>query len=178
MAVVQLRCKAMTGAWLTSFCTARYSLDYGPEVLCQWGDNMLQVPPGQHNIRVWYNYIGPTNRGETVFTATDERPTLVVYTTRWNIFVKGKMEVDGMMVAPNGAPLGPGPSAAMIPGGPQVPGTQMAPQGAAPPQDAARAANPPAWHPDPTRRHEMRWWDGQAWSGSVSDGGVVTTDPV
>lgn len=175
MAVVQLRTKAMTGAWLTSLCRARYSLDYGPEVFCAWGDNMLQIPPGQHNIRVWYNYIGPTNRGETVFTATDERPTLIVYTTRWNIFLKGKMEVDGMMVAPNGATLGPGPSAALIPGGPQAPG--MPPQGM-PPQDAAAAANPPAWHPDPTRRHELRWWDGQAWSGSVSDGGVVTTDPV
>jgi hypothetical protein len=175
MAVIQLRCKAMTGAWLTSMCTARYSLDFGPEILCAWGDNMLQVPPGQHNIRVWYNYLGPTNRGETVFTASDARPTFVVYTTRWNIFLKGKMEVDGMMVAPNGAPLGPGPSAALIPGGPQGPGMQ--PQGM-PPQDAAMAANPPAWHPDPTRRHEMRWWDGQAWSGSVSDGGVVTTDPV
>jgi hypothetical protein len=186
MAVIQLRTKAMTGAWLTSFCKVRYSLDGAPEVLCNWGDNMLYVAPGQHHLRVWYNYIGPTNRGETVLTAAEERPTLVVYTTRWNIFLKGKMEVDGMLVAPNGAPLGPGPSAALIPGGPMVPGAAqqgMAPQGmpggpgaqGMPPQDAA---NPPAWHPDPTRRHEMRWWDGQAWSGSVSDGGVVTTDPV
>jgi hypothetical protein len=171
MAVIQLRCKAMTGAWLTSICRVRYSLDGGPEVLCGWGDNLLHVPPGQHHLRVWYNYIGPTNRGETVLTTSDERPTFVVYTTRWNIFLKGKMEVDGMLVAPNGAPLGPGPSGAQIPGGPAF-------AGAAPAQVQPRDANPPAWHPDPTRRHELRWWDGQAWSGSVSDNGVVTTDPV
>jgi hypothetical protein len=185
MAVIQLRCKAMTGAWLTSLCTARYSLDGGPEVLCAWGDNMLHVAPGQHHLRVWYKYIGTTNLGETVLTATEERPTLVVYTTRWNVFLKGKMEVDGMFVAPNGAPLGPGPSAALIPGGPMAPG--MPPGHGMPPHDAApvsasasaqSAGNPPAWHPDPTRRHELRWWDGQAWSGSVSDDGVVTTDPV
>ncbi len=173
MAVIQLRCKAMTGAWLTSFCRARYSLDGGPEVLCAWGDNMVYVPPGQHHLRVWYNYIGPTNRGETVLATSDERPTFVVYTTRWNIFLKGKMEVDGMLVAANGAPLGPGPSAALIPGGPPIAGAAPAPG-----QAQAQAQNPPAWHPDPTRRHELRWWDGQAWSGSVSDNGVVTTDPV
>ncbi len=174
MAVIQLRCKAMTGAFLTALCTARYSIDGGPEVLCAWGDNLLYVPPGQHNLRVWYNYIGPTNRGETVLTTSEERPTFVVYTTRWNIFLKGKMEVDGMLVAPNGAPLGPGPSGPPVPGG--VP--PAAPAANPPVQDAAPVANPPAWHPDPTRRHELRWWDGQAWSGSVSDNGVVTTDPV
>ena len=31
---------------------------------------------------------------------------------------------------------------------------------------------------DPTRRHELRWWDGQAWSPSVSDNGVLGHDPV
>ncbi len=34
-----------------------------------------------------------------------------------------------------------------------------------------------SWHPDPTGRHEMRYWDGQQWSESVSDAGVVTDDP-
>jgi hypothetical protein len=45
---------------------------------------------------------------------------------------------------------------------------------------APTAAAPPAgaWHPDPTGRHEHRWWDGAAWSDQVSDAGVVTTDPV
>ena len=34
-----------------------------------------------------------------------------------------------------------------------------------------------AWHPDPTGRHEHRWWDGTRWTGMVSDGGVVDDDP-
>ena len=37
---------------------------------------------------------------------------------------------------------------------------------------------PAAWHPDPLGRHELRWWDGQRWSDSVSDQGAVSTDPV
>lgn len=36
----------------------------------------------------------------------------------------------------------------------------------------------PAWHPDPSGRHQYRWWDGAAWTESVSDNGVVGSDPV
>ena len=37
---------------------------------------------------------------------------------------------------------------------------------------------PPAWHPDPTGRHQYRYWDGSAWTHHVSDNGVAATDPV
>jgi hypothetical protein len=43
---------------------------------------------------------------------------------------------------------------------------------------AAAAPAPAAWLPDPLSRHEHRWWDGQRWTESVSDGGVVSTDPL
>jgi hypothetical protein len=36
---------------------------------------------------------------------------------------------------------------------------------------------PPGWHPDPYRRHELRWWDGAAWSEHVSDQGRTGVDP-
>lgn len=32
------------------------------------------------------------------------------------------------------------------------------------------------WHPDPSGRHSLRYWDGSAWSPHVSNNGVVTTD--
>ena len=35
-----------------------------------------------------------------------------------------------------------------------------------------------AWHPDPTGRHQHRWWDGTQWTDQVADGGVSSTDPV
>ena len=35
---------------------------------------------------------------------------------------------------------------------------------------------PPAWHPDPTGRHELRYWDGTRWSEHVSDRGQTATD--
>src|SRR5680860_194555 len=37
---------------------------------------------------------------------------------------------------------------------------------------------PANWHPDPTGRHEHRYWDGAAWTDHVSDQGVTGTDPV
>jgi hypothetical protein len=36
----------------------------------------------------------------------------------------------------------------------------------------------PGWHPDPYRRHELRWWDGAVWSEHVSDQGQAGVDPV
>lgn len=35
----------------------------------------------------------------------------------------------------------------------------------------------PGWHPDPHGRHQFRWWDGNHWTGHVSDEGAVSTDP-
>jgi Protein of unknown function (DUF2510) len=33
------------------------------------------------------------------------------------------------------------------------------------------------WHPDPSGRHQLRYWDGSDWTAHVSDDGVVTRDP-
>ena len=35
----------------------------------------------------------------------------------------------------------------------------------------------PNWYPDPNRRAEFRYWDGQQWTDHVSTGGVQGTDP-
>lgn len=35
-----------------------------------------------------------------------------------------------------------------------------------------------SWQPDPTRRHELRWWTGAQWSDQVADRGVTAYDPL
>jgi hypothetical protein len=35
-----------------------------------------------------------------------------------------------------------------------------------------------AWYADPTRRFDLRYWDGTRWTEHVGRGGVVTTDPL
>jgi uncharacterized RDD family membrane protein YckC len=37
-------------------------------------------------------------------------------------------------------------------------------------------STPLGWYPDPSRRHELRYWDGSAWTAHVSNRGVVGTD--
>lgn len=34
------------------------------------------------------------------------------------------------------------------------------------------------WHPDPTGRHELRYWDGAQWTEHVSDQGKTSTSPM
>lgn len=36
----------------------------------------------------------------------------------------------------------------------------------------------PGWNPDPSGRHEYRYWDGSSWTDDVSDHGVTSTDPI
>lgn len=37
---------------------------------------------------------------------------------------------------------------------------------------------PANWYDDPTRRHQLRYWDGSAWTEHVSDNGVQGVDPL
>lgn len=43
------------------------------------------------------------------------------------------------------------------------------------------SSSPPApanWYPDPTARHEYRYYDGRAWTAHVSDDGITAVDPL
>ena len=42
----------------------------------------------------------------------------------------------------------------------------------------AGRVSPPAWHPDPTGRFDLRYWDGSLWTEHVTRGGDQATDPV
>lgn len=44
--------------------------------------------------------------------------------------------------------------------------------------DADRPRARPDWYPDPTGRHQFRYWDGAGWTAHVADGGVASSDPL
>lgn len=46
-----------------------------------------------------------------------------------------------------------------------------------PPPSPPPLARPAAWHPDPSGRHQFRYFDGTAWTQHVSNQGAVTSDP-
>lgn len=42
---------------------------------------------------------------------------------------------------------------------------------------SATSPNIPAnWYPDPSKRYELRYWNGSAWTAHVATGGVQSTD--
>ena len=43
---------------------------------------------------------------------------------------------------------------------------------------AADQAAVAAWHADPTGRHQLRYWDGSAWTNHISNEGAVGQDPL
>lgn len=51
---------------------------------------------------------------------------------------------------------------------------QIEASGAGVPHVAAQPVG--EWHPDPTQRHQMRFWDGAVWTHQVADDGVQSTD--
>lgn len=61
------------------------------------------------------------------------------------------------------APLAPGAAIRVVPlpVGP-VPGSSV----------------PAVWAPDPTGRHQWRWWSGAGWTDHVADDGVAAEDPL
>lgn len=54
------------------------------------------------------------------------------------------------------------------------PGPGPGPGGDYPPSEPTPVAG---WYPDPSRRHELRYWDGKGWTSHVRDGGSQGTDP-
>jgi hypothetical protein len=53
---------------------------------------------------------------------------------------------------------------------------------AAPKEPSTTPAPPPlppaGWHADPSRRHQLRYWDGGSWTEHVHDDGVAAVDPL
>ena len=47
---------------------------------------------------------------------------------------------------------------------------------AAPAPVVAAPAVPAGWQPDPSGKYQYRWWDGAAWTHSVSTNGITGTD--
>ena len=76
-----------------------------------------------------------------------------------------------MLPPPAGAPIAalPAPGAAR-PAGPAAVGHH------APPAHVDPLTRPAAWLPDPSGRHEARWWDGHGWTDAVLDAGRLSHD--
>ena len=85
-------------------------------------------------------------------TVPKERPPAGAYPGR----------LDETLITPS-APLPPGAWVRVVP-------TALAP--------APDGSVPAGWAPDPSGRHQWRWWGGASWTEHVADDGRAGVDPV
>ncbi len=131
---------------------AKMSIDGSAPISAQWGTNLVPVTPGRHSVKFhWMAYwFVPVNAGEVVVDVPAGQVVQLQYKPRWLIFMAGILQAVGVRPMLNQAG-----AVAAVAGG-----------------------QPAGWHPDPAGRHEMRYWNGSAWTDDVSDGGVSTKDPM
>ncbi|MCU1370109.1 MAG: hypothetical protein JWO77_1303 [Ilumatobacteraceae bacterium] len=77
-----------------------------------------------------------------------------------------RAQLGALPGAPAGAPAPPPPP---LPPPPPPPAAASA---------ATTGGHAAGWHPDPSGRHQHRWWDGHRWTDAVSTNGATSTDPV
>jgi hypothetical protein len=145
---VRVHTSFMALAFVLSMVKTGVVID-GQRYVVPWGTNGFPVSPGRHHVRVFFNYFLPKEAGanEVDVVVAPGETVDVSYRAPWLVFLKGRIEVVSAGVTPG--PLGPA---------------------------VATHAADAGWHPDPSGRHELRYWNGMEWTGDVSDGGVPSVD--
>ena len=166
-ATVEVEATFFVLAWILYFFKPRATLD-GQPLDIAWNQPMrYPVQPGRHVVQVWCPYLFFSTMGLNAATV-DVGPGQAV-SVRWRapffFFTKGPITVTNVAPMPAGAAL-------QQSGYPQQPAM---PQVAVP--QLVAAVQPAAWLADPGGRHELRYWDGSAWTPHVSDHGVTSVDP-
>lgn len=142
-------------AFLLFFCTPHFSVDGSAPIKGKWGENLIPLTAGRHTVTAWYPYlfIKQASKAELVIDVAPGQVAQLSYRPHvlYIVFLPGRLKQVGVR------PI------AIAGGGPVADAVQT---------------QPPAWHPDPTGRHEMRYWSGSDWTDDVSDGGVTSKDPV
>ncbi|WCO65534.1 DUF2510 domain-containing protein [Iamia majanohamensis] len=155
----------------------------------------IPVPPGDHVVAVWATLVRKKHQGLSHARLHLDPGQSVGLTWQMPDTLFGTGTILATAVGPpvrlaypdaEPPPADWGPCKLVPPHGaePLVPLAGQASTGAA---EAAPTWGQPApvapapagaWHPDPTGRCPLRWWDGARWTDAVSDGSGVASDPV
>jgi Protein of unknown function (DUF2510) len=166
-AAIDVNLKFFPLAFVLYLCKPRLEVDGGQPVKASWGTMRVPVAPGRHQVRAYVPYLFFRNMGDAT-TTVDVAPGQAVqasWSAPWLAFLPGKWKLSVATVGAGAAP------AAQV----YAAGAVAAASGGAPVAMSSPAA---AWHPDPTGRPQLRYWDGQTWTANVSNGGVTATDPL
>jgi hypothetical protein len=143
-------------AFLLFFCTPHISINGSPPIRGKWGDNLIPVEPGRHQVTMWYPYgfIKQASKATLVVDVAHGQVAQLTYRPHilYIVFLPGRFKQVG--VRPIQA--------------------QAQPQAETAQAETAQSAG---WRPDPAGRHELRYWNGSGWTDDVSDAGVAAKDP-
>jgi hypothetical protein len=153
-AVIEVKTSFFFLAFVLYLCKPRVAIN-GHESIQAWGTVAIPVPPGQYQVEAWTNYLLAPQMGRNgvVVDAAPGTVTRVHWKAPWLVFLKGSIAVTDV---------------AALSGGAGAPAAAPAPPSAAVPSAG--------WHPDPSGRHEQRYFDGSTWTEHVSTAGVAGTD--
>ena len=145
-------------AFILYLLKPRLEIDASQPTTASWGTARFPVAPGRHQVRAYVPYLFFRFMGDAtvVVDVGPGQAVLATWSAPWLAFLPGKWKLTS-------GEVGAGAPATALP---------MVGASAASPAPAA------AWHPDPTGRHQLRYWDGSAWTTHVSDNGVAATDPI
>lgn len=148
-------------AFILYLCKPRVAIN-GHESTQRWGAVAIPVPPGRYQVEAWtYYMLAPQmGRNGVIIDVAPGTVTRVRWKAPWLVFLKGPIAVTEVV------PLGPGAVAPLA--APAAPATLPAP-----PAPVSALAG---WHPDPSGRHEQRYFDGTTWTEHISTAGVAGTD--
>ena len=135
-------------AFILFFCTPHISINGSPPIRAKWGDNLIPVQPGRHQVTMWYPYafIKQASKATVVVDVAQGHVAQLSYRPHilYIVFLPGRFKQVGVR----------------------------------PIQLQAQTAQPAGWHPDPSARHELRYWNGSSWTDDVSNAGVASKDPM
>lgn len=152
-AVIEVTTSFFFLAFLLFFCKTVVALNGRGEPQ-SWGTTAIPVPPGRYTVEAWCKYfVAPEmGRNGVVVDAAPGTVTRIRWKAPFTIWGRGAMDVTSVEPLAGGAAMSA-------------------------PISAASAA-PGGWHPDPSGRHEQRYFDGTQWTEHVTTAGVAGTDPM
>ena len=126
----------------------RFRIDGGPEgMLPGWRPARIPVDPGPHRVEIWIVWTIYKQAGHTAIDVhVPPEGVRVSWRSPTAAFSKGQVTIG----PPGNEPFDVVPLPTGVPAA--------------------------AWHPDPSGRHQFRWWDGTAWTTKVADNGVAGED--
>ncbi len=151
-------------------------------VTLRWNERVrIAVPPGDHWVSIWTRLVRRKHQGlsHAMVHVDAGRVVALQWQNPWTVFGTGAITL---------LPFGPAT-------GPAAPDPEPPPPGLGPCQLTVSAGHGAralevgelpggtespagAWHPDPTSRYPLRWWDGTRWTDGVSDDATTLSDPV